>query len=501
MSGALLQGMLRNGLASPYLLGISAGSGLVIVFFISFGLIQTLIPLAAWIGAILTTLIVFVLSKDGNKIVVERLVLGGVAVSSLFGALQATLLLQSEDGRIQAALNWLIGSLNARGWQEIKFTALPILLALFIGLFLYRQLNLLSLGDELSVSLGTSLFRSRCLIGAIATLLAACAVSIGGLIGFIGLIVPHFSRLLIGNDFKYILPFSALIGALTLSSADLISRLGPIEIPVGIVTALLGAPVVMENLKLENFSTGYTNDFIIKSIDLSVKSGEWLGVIGPNGAGKSTLIKGICRIIKPFQGSLFLKGKDINRFTNKIISQTISFLPQQFNSNMQVTVKELVALGRSPYKNFWEFDLNKTDKKKINEALNLVDMYDFKDTLITQLSGGQRQRAYLALALAQDPEILILDEPTNALDLKYQIKFLEIIKKLKEIKDVSIITILHDLNLTARYAEKILALKNGRSLGYGTCSEIISDKKIKDIFDVNVLVSETPYGKQVYAIN
>ena len=245
MSGALLQGMLRNGLASPYLLGISAGSGLVIVFFISFGLVQSFIPFAAWIGAILTTLIVFVLSKDGNKIVVERLVLGGVAISSLFGAIQASLLLQVEDGRIQAALNWLIGSLNARGWQEIRLTFLPILIALLIGIFLSKQLNLLSLGDDLSVSLGTSLIRSRCLIGAVATLLAACAVSIGGLIGFIGLIVPHFSRLLIGNDFKYILPFSALIGALTLSIADLVSRLGPIEIPVGIVTALIGAPVFM----------------------------------------------------------------------------------------------------------------------------------------------------------------------------------------------------------------------------------------------------------------
>ena len=245
MSGALLQGMLKNGLASPYLLGISAGSGLVIVFFISFGLLQSFIPFAAWLGAILTTLIVFILSKDGNKIVVERLVLGGVAISSLFGAIQATLLLQVEDGRIQAALNWLIGSLNARGWEEINFTALPILIALLMGLFLSRQLNLLSLGDELSVSLGNSLFRSRCLIGAIATLLAACAVSIGGLIGFIGLIVPHFSRLIIGYDFKYILPLSALIGALTLSSADFISRLGPVEIPVGIVTALIGAPIFM----------------------------------------------------------------------------------------------------------------------------------------------------------------------------------------------------------------------------------------------------------------
>ena len=245
MSGALLQGMLKNGLASPYLLGISAGSGLVIVFFISFGLLQSFIPFAAWLGAILTTLIVFILSKEGNKIVVERLVLGGVAISSLFGAIQATLLLQVEDGRIQAALNWLIGSLNARGWEEINFTVLPIMIALLIGLFLSRQLNLLSLGDELSVSLGNSLFRSRCLIGAIATLLAACAVSIGGLIGFIGLIVPHFSRLIIGYDFKYILPLSALIGALTLSSADFISRLGPVEIPVGIVTALIGAPIFM----------------------------------------------------------------------------------------------------------------------------------------------------------------------------------------------------------------------------------------------------------------
>ena len=257
----------------------------------------------------------------------------------------------------------------------------------------------------------------------------------------------------------------------------------------------------MENLKLKNFTTGYINNFIIKPIDLSIKSGEWLGIIGPNGSGKSTLIKGICRIIKPFQGRIYLKEKDINSYTNKLISQTISFLPQQFNSNLKMTVKELVALGRSPYKEFWQFDLNKTDNEKIDEALNLVDIYDFKDTLITQISGGQRQRAYLALALAQEPEIIILDEPTTALDLRYQIKFLEILKKLKEKKEVSIITILHDLNLTARYAEKILALKNGENAGYGNCNKIISEKKIKDIFGINVLISDTPHGKQIYPVN
>ena len=243
MSGALLQGMLRNGLASPYLLGISAGSGLVIVLLISMGLWLSWIPIAAWIGAIITTLIVYLLAKSGTSISVERLILAGVALSGLFGSIQSMLLLQTEDGRVQAALTWLIGSLNSRGWTEIKLAGPPIIFALVVGLLLSRQLNLLGLGDELSVGLGNSLFRSRCLIGASATLLAASSVSVGGLIGFVGLIVPHAVRFLFGTDYKVVLPFSALLGALTLSSADLIARSGTIELPVGIITSLLGAPI------------------------------------------------------------------------------------------------------------------------------------------------------------------------------------------------------------------------------------------------------------------
>ncbi len=243
MSGALLQGMLRNGLASPYLLGISAGSGLVIVLLISMGLWLSWIPIAAWIGAIITTLIVYCLAKTGTSISVERLILAGVALSSLFGSIQSMLLLQTEDGRVQAALTWLIGSLNSRGWTEIKLAGPPIVFALVVGLLLSRQLNLLGLGDELSVGLGNSLFRSRCLIGASATLLAASSVSVGGLIGFVGLIVPHAVRFLFGTDYKVVLPFSALLGALTLSAADLIARSGAIELPVGIITSLLGAPI------------------------------------------------------------------------------------------------------------------------------------------------------------------------------------------------------------------------------------------------------------------
>ena len=245
MSGALLQGMLRNGLASPFLLGISSGAGLAAVLIVGLGVWAIWLPLGAWIGAVTAMVIVFVLAKTKGEISVERLILGGVAVSSLFAALQTMLLLMSPDGQVQAALTWLTGSLNGRGWDEVRVVGPSVVMALGLGCLLARQVNLLNLGDDLAVGLGSSLVRSRLLIGATATLLTAGAVSIAGLVGFIGLQVPHGIRLLVGNDYRLVLPFSAIGGALVLCLADLVARSGPIELPVGIVTAILGAPVFM----------------------------------------------------------------------------------------------------------------------------------------------------------------------------------------------------------------------------------------------------------------
>lgn len=243
MSGSLLQGMLRNGLADPFLLGISAGAGLVAIAMFSFGVLLAWVPLAAWVGGLVTTVFVYLLARTSDGISVQRLILGGVALSSLFGAIQSVLLLLTEDGRVQAALNWLIGSLNGRGWTEVTTAGTYICLALILGCFLARSVNLLNLGDELAVSLGVSLLRSRIMIGGVAALLAAGAVSVGGLIGFVGLIVPHAVRLLVGTDYRAVLPLSALGGALVLTVADLLSRLGAVELPVGSVTALLGSPL------------------------------------------------------------------------------------------------------------------------------------------------------------------------------------------------------------------------------------------------------------------
>jgi len=266
LSGALLQGMLRNGLASPFLLGISAGSGLAAVAILGLGIWQIWLPLGAWLGGVLTIILVYVLARTGTGISVERLVLGGVALSSLFGAVQSMLLLMSPDGQAQAALSWIVGSLNGRSWQEVTVAAPSIVISLLAGCLLARQLNVLSLGDDLAVGLGTSLMRSRILIGLVATLLTAGAVSIAGLVGFVGLIVPHGVRLLVGTDYRLVLPFSALGGALVLSVADLLARLGPTEVPVGIVTAVMGAPVFLWLLNRR------------RSIDVSGNAAETGGV-------------------------------------------------------------------------------------------------------------------------------------------------------------------------------------------------------------------------------
>jgi iron complex transport system permease protein len=243
MSGALLQGMLRNSLADPFILGISAGAGLVVILMIFWQIFPIAIPLAAWMGAILTSAIVILLGRAGSGISIERLILGGVAVSSLLGSIQSTLLLLAEDGQIQIALSWLVGSLNGRGWKEISTAGPYIIVALLGGCLLARSVNVLALGDDLAVGLGVSLTRSRLLIGGVATLLAAGAVSISGLIGFVGLVVPHGVRMIVGTDHRFVLPLSALAGAWLLTFADLLSRLGAVELPVGSVTALLGSPL------------------------------------------------------------------------------------------------------------------------------------------------------------------------------------------------------------------------------------------------------------------
>ena len=250
----------------------------------------------------------------------------------------------------------------------------------------------------------------------------------------------------------------------------------------------------------KDFSTGYEENKIIKSISLSLEKSEWLGIVGANGSGKSTFLKGISRILDAHTGIAYLDGHDIHHSSTKEIAKKISVLPQQNSSNLSLTVYELVCLGRSPHKEWWELDLDENDHFVVERSIALTDMTCLKNTPIYELSGGQRQRAFLALALAQDAKTLLLDEPTTFLDLRYQLQFLDLLKRLNNEQALSIITVIHDLNLAARYCDRIAILKDGELLAIDKPREVLTEELMKQAFQVETCQIETPIGLQICTI-
>lgn len=243
VSGTILQGVMRNPLASPGIIGVSAGGGLagilVMLALPQFGFL--LVP-AAFCGSLATALLVYLLAwKRGVSPV--RLILAGVAVSAMLGAFSSTILLFNAE-RAGGILDFTIGSLSARSWQQIGQVGGYMVLAFLLAFFLGGKLNILALGDEVATGLGLRVERVRFLLIGTAALLAAAAVSVAGLLGFVGLIAPHIVRMLIGSDNRFLLPASALFGALMVVSCDTVGRIvmEPSELPVGIIMALMGPP-------------------------------------------------------------------------------------------------------------------------------------------------------------------------------------------------------------------------------------------------------------------
>ena len=253
-------------------------------------------------------------------------------------------------------------------------------------------------------------------------------------------------------------------------------------------------------LNTKDFSTGYQGNQIIKSISLSLKRSEWLGIIGANGSGKSTFLKGISRILEVYSGIVYLDGQDIHHSSTKEIAKKISVLPQHQKSNLALTVYELVSLGRSPHKKWWELDLNENDHSKVERSIALTDMSDLKDKYVDTLSGGQRQRAFLSLALAQDAKTLLLDEPTTFLDLRYQLQFLDLLKRINKEQEISIVTVIHDLNLAARYCDRIAVLKDGELLAVDSPKKVLNKELMKQAFQVETCQIDTPIGLQICTI-
>ena len=253
-------------------------------------------------------------------------------------------------------------------------------------------------------------------------------------------------------------------------------------------------------LLTKNFSAGYDGNKFIESINFSLEKSEWVGIIGANGSGKSTFLKGISRIIDAYSGNVYLYGHDIHLCSSKEIARKVSVLPQQQKANLPLTVYELVCLGRSPHKKWWELELNEKDYMTVERAIDLADMSTFKNKPIQSLSGGERQRAFLALALAQDAKIILLDEPTTFLDIRYQLQFFDLLKRLNKDQELSIITVIHDVNLAARYCDRIAVMKEGELIGVDIPRKILTKDMMSEAFNVEICLVETPVGPQMCII-
>lgn len=249
-------------------------------------------------------------------------------------------------------------------------------------------------------------------------------------------------------------------------------------------------------LVVDSLSAGYGDKTILEDITLKITPGQITSIIGANACGKSTLLRTMSRLLTPSKGQVLLDGKSIHKSPTRQLAQTLGLLPQSPTSPEGITVGDLVSRGRYPHQRLMS-RWNKADDEAVAKALETTQTTELLEKDVDELSGGQRQRVWIAMALAQETEILLLDEPTTFLDVAHQIEVLDLLVDLNKSRGTTIVLVLHDLNLAARYSDQLIAMQQGRVFTYGTASEVITEATIHTVFGLNNQVitdpiSETP---------
>ncbi|WP_405082846.1 ABC transporter ATP-binding protein [Paenibacillus chitinolyticus] len=247
----------------------------------------------------------------------------------------------------------------------------------------------------------------------------------------------------------------------------------------------------MVRLYTDELNIGYGERLIVKNLSVSFPDQKITTIIGANGCGKSTLLKAATRIISHQSGSILLDGELISKENTKILARKMAILPQSPESANGLTVGELVSYGRFPYQTGFG-RLSKKDYEVIDWALEVTGTNEFKYRPVDALSGGQRQRVWIAMALAQETDIIFLDEPTTYLDMAHQLEVLELLQKLNLEQGRTIVMVLHDLNQAARFADYIIALKDGEVVKAGNCEEVISHEVLKQVFQIDAEIGRDP---------
>jgi iron complex transport system ATP-binding protein len=246
-----------------------------------------------------------------------------------------------------------------------------------------------------------------------------------------------------------------------------------------------------DRLIADTVSLGYAGRSVVDEVSVSVPHGCTTVVVGPNGCGKSTLLRGMARLLRPSGGRVLLDGRAVHERPTREVARVLGLLPQAPSAPEGITVTDLVGRGRQPHQGLlrrWSGD----DDRAVAEALELTGTLDLADHVVDELSGGQRQRVWVAMALAQETDLLLLDEPTTYLDVTHQVELLDLLHTLRATRGTTVVMVLHDLNLAARYADHLVAMRAGRVVCEGKPHEVVTEARVREVFGLEARVVPDP---------
>ncbi|KAK1182811.1 ABC transporter ATP-binding protein [Streptomyces sp. NBS 14/10] len=249
--------------------------------------------------------------------------------------------------------------------------------------------------------------------------------------------------------------------------------------------------VTDNRLTARELTLAYEDRTVVDGLDLEIPHGKVTVIVGPNACGKSTLLRALGRLLKPRRGAVLLDGAELSRLPTKRIAQAIGLLPQTPVPPEGITVADLVSRGRQPHQKWWQ-QWSEDDERAVGEAMERTGTAELAERPVDELSGGQRQRVWIAMALAQDTDVLLLDEPTTYLDIAHQVEVLDLVRQLNHDRGRTVVAVLHDLNQAARYADHLIAMRGGRIVAEGAPGDIVTAELVREVFGLASVVVPDP---------
>ncbi len=251
------------------------------------------------------------------------------------------------------------------------------------------------------------------------------------------------------------------------------------------------------NLRINNIACRYESIPVLEDIELSASGGDFIGIIGPNASGKSTLIRSISRTLRPYMGTVLLDGKDVYATPSKEVAKKLAVVPQESMITFAFTALEIVLMGRTPHLGRFDSESD-NDVAVARKAMELTNTWHLSERPINELSGGEKQRVIIARALAQEPKVLLLDEPTDHLDIGHQTEILNLIKRLSKEENIIVIAVFHNLNLATIYCDRLMLIHQRKIFSFGSPEKVLTTKNIKKVYGVEVLVKRQPITNSIY---